>query len=144
MVSDHIKVAQLFTSIHACFNHVFKHTLSNSFHPNTETSQRVDRCHHCPGCTRKLKKLHGTIVQRGAQDIFFAAYTTTSKYSVGDLVQFISEQEDLDRRLFARNCASVPKIDIKLNIICLIVWEILVPHYVVETKSIIFIAAKIN
>ena len=49
MVSDHIKVAQLFTSIHACFNHVFEHTLSNLFHPNTETSQRVDRCHHCPG-----------------------------------------------------------------------------------------------
>ena len=144
MVSDHIKVTQLFTSIHACFNHVFEHTLSTLFHPNLEMSQRVDRCHHCPGCTRELKTLYGRIVQGGAQVILFAAYTTTSKYSVRDLVQFISEQEDLDHCLFAHNRASVPKIDIKLFIFCLIAWEILVPQYIVETKSIIFIAAKIN
>ena len=111
---------------------------------NPEMSQRVDRCHHCPGCTRELERLYGRIVQRGAQDILFAVYTTTSTYSVRDLVQFISEQEDLDRRLFARNRVSVPKIDIKLFLFRLIAWEILVPQYVVETKLIVFIAAKIN
>ena len=106
-------------------------------------SQRVDRCHHCPGCTRELERLYGRIVQRGAQDILFAVYTTTSTYSVRDLVQFISEQEDLHCRLFSCNRASVPKIDMKLFIFRLMTWEILVPQYVIETKSIVFIAAKI-
>ena len=144
MASDHIKVAQLFTSINACFNHVFEHTMSNPFHQNTETPPRVDKCHHCPGCTRELEQLYGRIVQQGAQDILFAAYTTTSKYSVDDLVSFISEQEHLDRRLFCRNRASVPKRDIKLFIFRLIAWEILVPQYIIETKSIVFLAAKMT
>ena len=92
MVSDHMKVAQLFTSINACFNHVFEHTMSNPFEGNTETPAQVNQCHHCPGCTGELERLYGRIVQRGAQDILFAAYTTKSTYSVDNLVSFISAQ----------------------------------------------------
>ena len=145
MASDHTKVAQLFTSINACFNHVFEHTMSNPFQPNTETPPQVDKCHHCPGCTRELERLYRRIIQWGAQDILFAAYTTTSTYSVNDLVLFISAQEDLNHRLFGRNRASIPKKrDIKLFIFRLIAWEIHLPQYIIDTKSITFIADKIN
>ena len=39
---------------------------------------------------------------------------------------------------------SVPKQDIKLFIFRLIAWEILLPEYIIETKSIAFVAAKIQ
>ena len=84
------------------------------------------------------------VVRGGAQDILFAASTTTSKYSIGDLAQFISDQENVDRRLFSRGRASVPKKDIKLFLFQLIAWEILMPQYIIETKSVVFIAAKIT
>ena len=144
MISDHMKVAQLFTSIHSCFNHVFEHSLSNPFIRNEELPHTQHRCNHCPGCNGELENLYGVVVRAGAQDILFAAYTTTSKYSIGDLAQFISDQENLDRRLFSRGRASVPKKDIKLFLFQLIAWEILMPQYIIETKSVVFIAAKIT
>ena len=67
------------------------------------------RCNHCPGCTGELERLYGVVVRGGAQDILFVAYTTTSKYSIGNLAQFISDQENFDQRLFSRNGACVPK-----------------------------------
>ena len=52
----------------------------------------------------------------GAQDILFTAFTTTLKYNISDLVQFISEQPELNRRQFSRNRRNVPKREIKLFI----------------------------
>ena len=144
MISDHIKVAQLFTSIHSCFNHVFEHSLSNPFLRNEVLPVTQQRCNHCPGCTGELERLYRVVVLRGAQDILFAAYTTTSKYKIGDLAQFISNQENVDRCLFARNHASVPKKDIKLFLFQLIAWEILIPQYIMELKSVVFVPAKIT
>ena len=135
----------MFTSIHSCFNHVFEHSLSNPFLRNKTLPVTQQRCNHCPGCTGELERLYRVVVLGGAQDILFAAYTTTSKYKIGELAQFISDQENIDCRLFARNRASVPKKDIKLFRFQLIAWEILViPQYIVETKSIVFIATKIT
>ena len=144
MISDHIKVAQLFTSIHSCFNHVFEHSLSNPFLPNDDLPINQQKCNHCPGCTGELERLYHVVVLRGAQDILFAAFTTTSKYKIGDLAQFILDQDNLDCRLFARNRASVPKKDIKLFLFQLIAWEILLPQYITESKSVVFVAAKIT
>ena len=144
MISDHIKVAQLFTSIHSCFNHVFEHSLSNPFLRNEVLPITQQRCNHCPGCTGKLERLYHVVVLSGAQDILFAAFTTTSKYKIGDLAQFISDQDNLDCRLCARNRASVPKKDIKLFLFQLIAWEILIPQYIIESKSVVFVAAKIT
>ena len=144
MIRDHIKVAQLFTSIHSCFNHVFKHSLSNPFLQNETLPVTQQRCNHCPKCTGELERLYRVVVLGGAQDILFAAFTTISKYKIGDLAQFISDQDNVNRRLFARNNASVPKKDIKLFLFQLIAWEILIPQYMVETKMIVFLAAKIT
>ena len=116
MVKDHIEVAQLFPSINSCFNHVFEHRLSNLFQRNTEIPITQDRCNLCPGCTGELKQLYGRIMCEGAQDILFTAFTTTLKYNISDLVQFISEQPELNHRQFSRNRRNVPKREIKLFI----------------------------
>ena len=142
VVKDHIQqVDQLFTSINSCFNHVFEHTLSNPFQHNTEIPIMQDRCNRCPGCPGELEQLYGRIIREGAQDILF---TTTSKYNIGNLVQLFLEQPDLNRRLFSRNRRNVPKRDIKLFIFQLVAWEILLPQYQIETKSIVFIASQIS
>ena len=77
-------------------------------------------------------------------DAIIVPYALANSRSIGDLAQFISDQNDVDCRLFSRNCASVPKKDIKLFLFQLIAWEILMPQYILDTKSIVFITAKIR
>ena len=109
MLKDHIQVAQLFTSIHTCFNHFFELTLANPFHRNSDTPIAVERCNHCPGCTDELQRLYRRIVRNVGQEILFSAFTSASKYKLGDLVDYFSDRDDLDRRLFTRNRRTVPK-----------------------------------
>ena len=143
MLQDHIQVVQLFTSIHTCFNHFFEVTLSNPFHRNSDAPIAVERCNHCPGCTDELQRLYRRVVRDVGQEILFSAFISASKYKMGDLVQFFSERDDLDRRLFTRNRRAVPKQEIKRFIFQLIAWEILIPKYEVESKSIVFEASKL-
>jgi superfamily II DNA helicase RecQ len=144
MLKDHIQVAQLFTSIHTCFNHYFEIKLSNPFHRNSDTPLAIERCNHCPGCTDDLQRLYRRVVRDVGQEILFSAFTSASKYKIGDLVKFFSERNDLDRRLFARNRRTVPKQEIKRFIFQLIAWEILIPKYEVESKSIVLEASKLT
>ena len=144
LLKDHIQVAQLFTSIHTCFNHFFKLTLSNPFHRNSDTPIAVEGCNYCPGCTDELQRLYRRIVRNVGQEILFSAFTSASKYKLGDLVDYFSHCDDLDCRLFTRNRRTVPKQEIKRFIFQLIAWEILIPIYEVESKSIVFEASKLT
>ena len=128
MLSDHIQVAQLFTSINTCFNHFFEVTLSNpDLHNNTPPE--FERCNHCPGCDHTLRHLYTRVGRNAAQEIPFAAYTSNApKYTVKALSDFISEQDNLDQRLFHRNRQKVPKNEIKQFIFQLIAWKCLLPE----------------
>ena len=137
MLSDHIQVAQLFTSIHTCFNHFFEVNLSNpDIHNNTPPE--FERCNHCPGCDHTLQHLYTRVGRDAAQEILFATYTSNAKYTVKALSDFISEQHDLDQHLFQRNRQKVPKHEIKRFIFQLIAWECLLPEYNIKSKSIVF------
>ena len=143
MLKDHIQVAQLFTSIHTCFIYFFEITLSNPFHHNSDMPIVVERCNHCPGCTDELQRLYRRAVRDVGQEILFSAFTSASTYKMGDLVQFFSEHNDLDRCLFTCNRRVVPKQEIKRFIFQLIAWKILIPKYEVESKSIVLEASKL-
>ena len=141
MLTDHIQVAKLFTSINTCFNHFFETILSNpDIHNNTPPE--LERCNHCPGCDNTLQNLYSRVGRDAAQEILFAAYTSNAKYTVKALSNYFSEQDNLDQRLFQRNRQKVPKHEIKRFIFQLIAWECLVPEYDAESKSIIFSASK--
>ena len=102
ILTDHIQVAQLFTSINICFNHFFEVILSNpDIHNNTPLE--LERCNHCPGCHNTLQHLYTCVGRNAAQEILFAAYTSNAKYTVKALSNYFSEQDNLDQRLFQRN-----------------------------------------
>ncbi len=141
MLSNHIEVAQLFTSINSCFNHYFEVTLSE---PNDDghPSPELVRCNHCPGCDNTLRTLYRPVDRNCAQEILFAAYTSKAEYTIKALTDFFSTQDTLDQRLFGRNRKKVPKQEIKRFFLQLIAWKCLIPAYDVETNAIVFSAAK--
>ena len=143
ILSNHIQVAQLFTSMNTNFNHFFKMILSNLDIQNN-TPLELEHCNHCPGCNNTLQHLNGRFERDAAQEILFAAYTSNAKYTVKALSNYFSGQDNLDQRLFQRNQQKVPKQEIKRFIFKLIAWECLVPEYNTESKSIVFSSVEAN
>ena len=98
MLTDHIQVAQLFTSINTCFNHFFEVILSNpDIHNNTPPE--LERYNHCQGCDNTLQHLYTCVGRNAAQEILFTAYTSNAKYTVKALSNYFLEQDNLDQRL---------------------------------------------